>query len=416
MVCNVSYGKGRIAYSTYDGQAPSEDVLRLAFSPTAVSADGKPLPRLQELSQNGFTVKPLGNGDCIVSLRHDGCRDVVIEGNDPQEILPPARSRYDGGWSTYPCPLASSGEIRLTSRAGARAVFNFEGNQVRLIGRADSGGGKADVYLDGAKQLCGIDCWCPQGRNQQVLYYKNGLAQGKHTLELVVLGTKNPVSDGSRVYLDAVQFSAAQGETGFGEGAGPTEPQRVIFGYVGRKDYVDRAGCAWRPATEFVLRLGTSADLVPLSFWTEPRLKDVAGTPDPELYRYGVHGRDFTAYFTVSPTQSYHVRLKFCQADAPPQPGAYVTNIDLCGKPVVSRLDIAATAGGLGRAVDLVFQDVRPEHGVISVRLWHPSAGSAMIQAIEVGPGPSPPGAKPIQSKAIEAKPTRVQPPPGRSQ
>ena len=79
-------------------------------------------------------------------------------------------------------------------------------------------------------------------------------------------------------------------------------------------DYVDSTGHPWRPATEFIMRRGTMVDLVPTSFWTEPQLHDVAGTSDPELYRYGVYGRDFTAYFTVAPGQTYHVRLKFCQA------------------------------------------------------------------------------------------------------
>ena len=77
----------------------------------------------------------------------------------------------------------------------------------------------------------------------------------------------------------------------------------MIFGYVGRKDYVDSAGHVWRPATEFIMRLGTMADLVPASFWTEPQLDKVGGTTDPELYRYGVYGRDFTAYFTVAPSR-----------------------------------------------------------------------------------------------------------------
>ena len=129
------------------------------------------------------------------------------------------------------------------------------------------------MYLDGVKQLCGIDFWCPQTRDQQVLCYKNGLTQGKHRLEIVATGTKNPVSTGTRVYLDAAQFSAAEGESGFGSGSGPTETQRVIFGYVGRKDYVDSAGHVWRPATEFVMRLGNLVDLVPASFWTEPQLE-----------------------------------------------------------------------------------------------------------------------------------------------
>ena len=81
--------------------------------------------------------------------------------------------------------MANSTSLRP---GGARRELDFTGNQVRLIGRADTSGGKADVYLDGVKQLCGIDFWCPQPRDQQVLCYKNGLAQGKHSLEIVAAG------------------------------------------------------------------------------------------------------------------------------------------------------------------------------------------------------------------------------------
>ena len=197
----------------------------------------------------------------------------MVEGPDPQETLPQDRLAYEGAWTTEDCAGASAGKLHVASLPGARARVNFTGNQVRLIGRADADGGKANVYLDGVKQLCGIDFWCSQARDQQVLCYKNGLAQGKHTLEIVATGTKNPVATGTRVYVDAVQWSAAQGETGFGSGGGPTATQRVIFGYVGRKDYVDAAGHVWRPATEFIMRLGTMVNLVPASFWTEPQLK-----------------------------------------------------------------------------------------------------------------------------------------------
>jgi hypothetical protein len=181
-----------------------------------------------------------------------------------------------------------------------------------------------------------------------------------------------------------------------GEGSGPADPQRVIFGYVGRQDYVDSAGNAWRPATEFIFRMQPGADLVPIAFWTDPRIKDVAGTPDPELYRYGIRGGDFTAYFTVAPTQTYHVRLKFCQTEQSQRPGGYATNIDILDKPVVSNMDIAATAGGLGKAVDLVFNGIQPKNGIISMRFWHRFFGNATIQAIEVGPGSAPDGAKPV--------------------
>ena len=135
---------------------------------------------------------------------------------------------------------------------------------------------------------------------------------------------------------------------------------------------------------------------MPASFWTEPQLDKVGGTSDPELYRYGVYGRDFTAYFTVAPEQTYHVRLKFCQARKPSQPGGYATNVEINGKPVAGDMDIAATAGGLGHAVNLVVNNVRPTHGVIAIRFHGTVSTIAMIQAIEVGPGPSAAGAKPV--------------------
>ena len=135
---------------------------------------------------------------------------------------------------------------------------------------------------------------------------------------------------------------------------------------------------------------------MPASFWTEPQLNEVAGTSDPELYRYGVYGREFTAYFTVAPEQIYHVRLKFCQARKPPDPGGYTTSIQIGDKPVAADMDIAATAGGLGKAIDLVVNDVRPQHGVIAIRFLSTASSVAMIQAIEVGPGNSAAGAKPV--------------------
>ncbi|MBN1853009.1 MAG: hypothetical protein JW829_09810 [Pirellulales bacterium] len=387
VVQSVHYRRGQIAYSTYDSPSPCEDVLRLAFEPKSISADGKPLSCVEVLSNNGFTVQPLSNGDCIVRIRHDGSRDILIEGDDPQEMVEDDAMAYEGPWAVQESDKTSGGRLHVASQADARAKWTFEGNQVRLIGRFGPDGGKADVYLDGVKQLCGIDFWCPQIRDEQVLCYKNGLTQGKHSLEIIALGAKNPHSTGSQVSIDAVEWSAAEGQAGLREGGGPAEPQRVIFGYFGREDYVDSAGNSWRPATEFTYRAGKNADLVPIAFWTEPRIEDVAGTRDPELYLYGLHGNDFTVYFTVNPKQTYHVKLKFCQADQPPQPGGYATNVQIQGNLVISDMDIAATAGGLGKAVDLVFNEVQPQHGAIAIRFHHRSDGNAMIQAIEIGPG-----------------------------
>jgi hypothetical protein len=396
VVREVCHGKGRVAYATFDAKTPCEDVLRLAFRPRSVRADGTAIGERSALTENGYLVKTLSNGDYLVTVRHDGLRRVVVEGDDPQQSLDDDRLQYAGAWSVVDSPEGAGRRLHMASRAGASVSFEFTGNQVRLIGRADPEGGRADVYLDGVRQLAGIDFWCPQTRHQQVLCYKNGLTQGKHTLKVVTLGTRNPVSRGTRVYLDSVQWSAAQGRADFGAGSGPGGAQRVIFGYLGRTDYVDSQGHAWRPATEWIMRLKALADVVPIAMWTEPRVKEVAGTADAELYRYGAFGSDFTAHFTVHPQPTYYVRIKLCEAGASSPAGRHATSIAIQGQTVASDVDIAATAGGAGRAVDLVFNGVRPAHGVIAIRFWHRAAGQAMVQAIEVGPGQSAAGAKPM--------------------
>lgn len=385
----VQYGQGRIRYSTYDAPHPCQEVLRLAFSPRLVTAAGKPLEKKADLNRNGYTVTRLADGDYIVIVRHDECRDVVIEGKDPQQMVEDTGLAYKEAWQIEADANASAGEMHVSTQAGARVRFAFKGNQVRLLGRVAADGGKADVYLDGVKQLCGIDCWCPQLRDQQVLYYKNGLAPAQHILDIVVQGAKNPLATGTRVYVDALQWSASQAGKLKSPAGGPAQSQRVIFGYVKRTDYLDSHGNSWRPATEFIYRLKATADLVPAAFWTTPRCADVGATPDPELYRYGVHGPDFTAYFTVDPTRKYQVTLKFCQSEQPERPGGFATSVDIQGRRVISDMDIAATAGGLAKAVDLSFPDIKPAHGIIAIRFTNRDSSQAMIQAIEIAAGNS---------------------------
>ena len=190
----------------------------------------------------------------------------------------------------------------MAEAAGRRVSFEFEGNQVRLIGRADPSGGKADVYLDGVKQLCGIDFWCPQARDQQVLCYKNGLAQGKHTLKIVALGHEESLRERHAGVRRCRAVVGRPRRSRFGRGGRPGRSATSDLRLLKRKDYVDSQGHAWRPATEYVMRLAASGRS------GAHRLLDRAEDQGrgqhartPELYRYGVHGKDFTAYFTVDP-------------------------------------------------------------------------------------------------------------------
>ncbi len=417
VVTDVIYADGRIAYTTHDAPSNTVEVLRLSFRPARIEANDKPLTQGDILLGIGFAVKEIGNGDYLVNVRHDGATQVIITGDDPQATVDKGEFAYTGDWvkaeGIDPTLQRTLRIDRYSSAAGATIACVFKGDQVRLIGVSGPDGGLADVYLDDKKQAVGLDCWCPQPRSG-VLYSRSGLSNGDHFLQIVLRGKGNPRSRGAVVSLVELQYSAAKADSSFGEGGGPKDAQRWVFGYTGREDYVDSAGNAWRPATEFIIRLGHGVDSVKAAWWTDRKQIQIAGTNDPELYRYGVHGKDFWADFTVGPG-IYHARLKFCETRRI-EPKLRAVTILINGEEKVANLDIAATAStsgaakvlaypgekphiqaaGMNCAVDLVFNGIRPKNGVISICFKGSQGGEAIVQAIEVGPGDGGRGAEPV--------------------
>jgi hypothetical protein len=406
VVTSVVYGPGRVEYSTFDAPAKTVDVLRLAFGPKEVLGDDRPLRARRDLRANGYTVKRLPNGDALVNIRHDAAKRIVVTGNDPQRVVDDAALDFQGEWSREADPAALGAWWYMAEGAGATVTAQFDGNQVRLIGRAEPQGGLADVFLDGEKQLVPIDCWNPTPRNRQVLYYRNGLAPGPHTLKVVARGAHNPHAGGTRVYVDGIQFSSAAGAHHFPSGKGPTEIQRMIFGYTARTDWRDSRGHSWRPATEFVTRLAGGMDSVAQCWWTKAADEPIRGTADPQLYRYGVHATDFWVNVTVGPGK-YHARLKWA-ATRGLDPRASCFDIGINGRRLVERFDVSATAGGIDRVVDLVFNDLEPRNGIIEIRLTGAERsesgktirGEAFLQALEIGPGNGGHGVKPLSVPA----------------
>lgn len=381
-VSHVEYAPGKIAYRTHDAPKNNITVLRLAFEPARVTAGGRSLPRRDDLvSRNGYTVQPLDDGDFLVTIRHDNRDSVVVEGPDPQQSSAAAQMAFEGDWH----PLGEDAAVATT--ANATATFRFVGNQIRVIGDFDPQGGIADVYLDGVRQMWGFDSWSPYPRQAQTLFYQSGLADSEHELRIVARGQGNPLSEGARICLRSLQWSQAQ-PLGPRRGAyGPVGVQRFICGYPSRAPYIDSGGNPWLPCTEFVVRLGSLQDSVAHSWITKRTTYTIAGTDDMELYRYGIRAPEFWINATVDPGPHY-VRLKFAEHRYMP-PLQRAATILINGEIVAQDVDILAMAGGLYRAVDLVFNDIQPRHGIIEVRLVNSYGGAAMLQALEVGPGHS---------------------------
>ncbi|MCS6951197.1 MAG: malectin, partial [bacterium] len=169
-----------------------------------------------------------------------------------------------------------------------------------------------------------------------------------------------------------------------------------------------------RPGTELVMRAASGVDTVAAFWWTNPAPGEITGTRDPELYRYGVHHRDFWVNATVGPGR-YYARLKFA-ATRGLDTRKNCFDILINGRRVVERLDVAATAGGPNRAVDLVFNGVVPVQGIIQIRFTGASEQrgdtvhqhEAFVQAIEVGAGGGRRGATSVSARTSPESATKT--------
>jgi hypothetical protein len=388
VVNDVLYQKGRVSYSTYDAPAGVQEVLRLSFVPTSVRADGRHLARVPNLNEKGFILTPLENGDCIITIRHDDRKHVVVEGLDLQEVTDDSAFEFSGRWQKNSGPQGET--FRAAGESGAAVNLKFWGNQVRLLGVVGPDGGWADAFVDGEQQQTLVECWNPTTRHNQPIFLKKGLANGPHQLRIVARGEKNPLARGTQVCVEGAQFSAATGEAGFGSGGGSSEPQRLIFGYTGRKDYVDSKGNSWRPGTEFVTRQGFGVDTVAKCWWRTRRSMYIGGTADPEIYRYGVHAPEFWANLTVAPG-TYLVRLHWADTPETPwveregkwDPISRPTTVLINGDTVIENLSVRNEAGTF-KAYVREFPGVQPKNGIIELRFKSTPTHEAMIQAVEV--------------------------------
>ena len=91
--------------------------------------------------------------------------------------------------------------------AGQKAAFTFDGTSVSWISTKGRNRGIAEVWLgiNGGPlvRAARVDLYATATLPRQMVFNRNGLPDGTHTLEIRVLGTRNPASGGTRVDIDA---------------------------------------------------------------------------------------------------------------------------------------------------------------------------------------------------------------------
>jgi beta-galactosidase GanA len=140
--------------------------------------------------------------------------------------------QYSGAWSHVGAEQSyTAGEYHQTesfsNTTGDSLSVPFTGTGIRWIASKAANHGLADVYLDGTK-VATVDTYGPSTVNQQVQWSASGLADGPHTLKIVVTGQRNPSSSGFFVPVDAIDVPPTAARVY------PSVPQQGTLTFAGR--------------------------------------------------------------------------------------------------------------------------------------------------------------------------------------
>jgi hypothetical protein len=115
-----------------------------------------------------------------------------------------SRWRWSGNWETsFHVSKYTPVQTKTASQSGAEASITFFGTGAMISGPLLSGGGKADVYLNGkldrSVDVCSDE---PRDRLGEAVWHRLGLPLGEHTVRLVVRGEPHAPCRDARVAID----------------------------------------------------------------------------------------------------------------------------------------------------------------------------------------------------------------------
>ncbi len=153
----------------------------------------------------GRTFKGLDRGWHTITITALGAHARAAD--DSQVVVDAFRVRHDivakpaGSWMwrREDVPRAS-GRVATTDLSRAQATFRFRGTGIEWYTAVGPKQGRAAMYVDGVL-LRTVDNYAPRG-DANVARSVTGLADGVHTLRIVVLGKSRPKADGSLVAID----------------------------------------------------------------------------------------------------------------------------------------------------------------------------------------------------------------------
>ncbi|QGQ94096.1 hypothetical protein EHS13_03840 [Paenibacillus psychroresistens] len=124
----------------------------------------------------------------------------LIQEEDPTTI-------FAGDWLVNFSLKNFGGIAKYTKTSGSSAQFKFEGTKVQLIAYTGTNRGEANIYIDDVLVTPNpIDMYSATTKYRSTVFESATLTPGAHTLKVVNAGTKNPLSSGTYIAVDAISI------------------------------------------------------------------------------------------------------------------------------------------------------------------------------------------------------------------
>jgi sucrose-6-phosphate hydrolase SacC (GH32 family) len=150
-----------------------------------------------------------GNVNLVSMTYHDVNRTWPGIVNSPGMTIDDgaAEVTYSGTWNSVTNdPIYLNNTCHVGNTTNGYFQYTFTGTKVEWFGLKNNDLGKADVYIDGVLDTGGIDCYSAN-RAVNLLFSKNNLPFGSHTIKVVVTGTKNTASSNTYLVHDYFAYS-----------------------------------------------------------------------------------------------------------------------------------------------------------------------------------------------------------------
>lgn len=120
---------------------------------------------------------------------------------DDSSAIPVGTSNWPDNTDDYAGYYDDS--VHYSNTAGSAVSYTFVGNSIAWVGGKNTDHGYAGVSIDGGPPTL-VDTYAPKQEKQQILFEKDGLPYGRHTITITVTSRKDTASTG--IYQDVDAF------------------------------------------------------------------------------------------------------------------------------------------------------------------------------------------------------------------